>query len=280
MRLDAVREALKRQVNSNETTLAIQSAHPRRPELRSFTDAPAIVTFLHDTDPRRTRVRSAVTRALLAETQARSHPCWSALLMVAYFPGLLRIRAALGARAGLGREDLDWIVVESFLEVASTLPLETQGRLAVVNLVLGTRKAVYQQVRSVTGRWGVEETLSPEVEDALPGPTLSPEALLLRREVEAALSPERVRAWLEDLCRDEQENDVLVVLGSYASGKPLIDYVREQYPDAGHDEFLRIYGCYRRRRSRLLARLRRKLADRSMSHASVIAALLQQEVRR
>ena len=115
MDLDTVREALRRQVTSPETSRHFDDAKRRRPALRPFDDAVAAVAFLNDTDPRATATRSAVTRAMLEEVQARRHDCWGAALMVAYFPGLLRIRGSAHRAGCLGREDPDWLVIESFL---------------------------------------------------------------------------------------------------------------------------------------------------------------------
>jgi hypothetical protein len=60
--------------------------------------------------------------------------------MLAYFPGLLGIRSTMKRSAGLGADELNALLVESFLETVGALPLATQGKLAVVNLILGTRK--------------------------------------------------------------------------------------------------------------------------------------------
>lgn len=280
MRLETVREALNRQVRSKETTHHFQAARERHPALQPFGDAEAAIAFLNDNDPARRPDRSAVTRSMVEEVQARGPTCWSAILMVAYFPGLLRIRGALQRKGGLSREDLDWLVIESFIEVAGRMPLETQGRLAVVNLVLGTRKAVFEQLRREWRRREVDRPFEGPIDELLTSTAPSPEKVLLRRDIDRHLSPDRIRAWVRYACKDEPEDDLLLVLGTYASGTPLITFVRERWADADSGELLRHYERCRRRRSRLLDRLRKRIRNGAVSHPAINPALLQQEAWR
>ena len=278
MRLETIREGLKREVAKAETRLTFEAARDRHPALRPFDDPLAAVDFLNDTDRRATSARSEVTRAMIEEVQTRGTSCWAAVLLYAYFPGLLRIRGSAHRARGLSAEEIDLLVIEAFVEVASTLPLDRQGRLAVVNLVLGTRKVVFRHLRSEAERVDTERAWPEGLEDIIAGHIPSPEGLLIRREAERALAPERIRAWVRDLCKGEPEDDTLLVLGTYASGTPLITYVRQVWSDAGADELLRHYERCRRRRSRLLDRLRQKVRARRVSHSPLSTALPQQEV--
>jgi len=277
MRLETIRQGLKRELTRAETLHSFEAARDRHPALQPFDDPLAAVAFLNDTDCRATSARSAVTRAMIEEVQTRGTSCWAALLLYAYFPGLLRIRGSAYRARGLSNEELDLLVLESFLEVASTLPLDRQGRLAVVNLVLGTRKVVFRQLRREAERVDTERAWPDGLEDLIAADIPSPERQLLRCEAERALAPERIRAWVRELCKDEPEDDTLLVLGTYASGTPLITYVRQVWSDAGADELLRHYQRCRRRRSRLLDRLRRRARSGSVSHLAYGPALLQQE---
>jgi hypothetical protein len=278
MRLETVREALARQVAAAETRHHFEAARERHPALRPFDDPLAAVAFLNDTDHRATSARSAVTRAMIEEVQERGTSCWGALLLYAYFPGLLRIRGSAHRARGLSSEELDLLVLESFLEVAATLPLDRQGRLAVVNLVLGTRKTVFRHLRSEAQRADAERAWPEGIEELVAGNIPSPERLLIRGEAERALAPERIRAWVRELCEDEPEDDLLLVLGTYASGTPLITYVRQVWSEADGEELLRHYERCRRRRSRLLDRLRERIREGRVSHPAFGPALLQQEV--
>ena len=277
MRLETIREKLARKAAAAETLRLFEKARERHPALRPFDDPIAAVAFLNDTDRRATSARSAVTRAMIEEVQSSGTSCWSTLLLHAYFPGLLRIRGSARRARGLTSDELDMLVLESFIEVAATLPLDRQGRLAVVNLVLGTRKTVFRQIRDEADRANTECPLPPGIEESIEGSVPSPEILLMQREAARALAPARIRAWVREQCKDEPEDDLLLVLGTYATGTPLITYVRQAWSDANSDELLRHYERCRRRRTRLLDRLRNKIRDGRVSHPAFGAALLEQE---
>ncbi len=259
MRLETVRTALEQQLRSPVTDHTFRTARARHAALADFDGPDEAITFLNSRGPDGCQRRSAVTAAMIAEAQRRETGTWSALLMLAYFPGLLGIRSTMKPSAGLGADELNALLVESFLETVGALPLATQGKLAVVNLILGTRKAAWQHLARETARAEREEPLPEHADDVF---------------ASHYPSPERIRDWVEDLLRDETEDDLLLVLGTHATGKPLIDWVRDQHPHLDGDALVREYGRLRRRRSRLLERLRDRLAESPLSQASFRAALL------
>jgi hypothetical protein len=123
-----------------------------------------------------------------------------------------------------------------------------------------------------------ERPLDGTLEDCFAYPGADPEQQLLRREAERVLTPERIRAWVRELYRDEPEDDLLLVLGTYASGVPLITWVHQRWAGADTAELLRHYQRCRRRRSRLLDRMRERICDCAVSHSPFSPALLLQEV--
>jgi hypothetical protein len=278
MRLDTVRHALDQQLRSHDTHLAFLAGRDRHEALADFEHPSEAIAFLNRRGAKHdiggTHARSAVTAAMIAEAQRGDDSTWTTLLMLAYFPGLLRIRATMKPSAGLRCEDLNALLVECFLETVSTLPLETQGRLAVVNLILGTRKSAWQHLARETARADREEPLPDAADELIGGNYPSPERLAIAREADRILQPERIRGWVQDLLRDETEDDLLLVLGTHATGKPLIDWVRDQNPDLDGAALVREYSRLRRRRSRLLQRLRDRLADSPLSQGAFRAALL------
>ena len=274
MRLDSVRHALERQLHSQDTRHTFLAGRDRHEALADFDGPEEAIAFLNRRGPGATHARSAVTAAMIAEAQRREGSTWATLLMLAYFPGLLRIRATMKPSAGLRSEDLNALLVESFLETVSTLPLETQGRLAVVNLILGTRKAAWQHLTRETARAEREEPLPEAADELIGGHFPSPERLALAREAERVLRPEHIRRWVQGLLQGEREDDLLLVLGTHATGKPLIDWVRDQHPELDGAGLVREYGRLRRRRSRILKRLRDRLAEAPLSQGDFRAALL------
>ena len=274
MRLETVRTALEQQLRFPSTTHHFLVGRSRHAALAGFESPVEAIRFLNTRGPDGCQQRSAVTAAMIAEAQRRQSDTWATLLMLAYFPGLLGIRATMKPSAGVSADELNALLVESFLETVGALPLASQGRLAVVNLILGTRKAAWQHLVRETARADREEPLPEHADDVMGGYYPSPERLALAEEADRELQPERIRDWVEDLLRDETEDDLLLVLGTHATGKPLIDWVREQQPQLDGDALVREYGRLRRRRSRLLERLRDRLDAAPMSQGSLRAALL------
>jgi len=279
MRLETVRAALEQQLRSPATHRTFRAGRARHEVLADFEAPDDVITLLNRRGPEDSERRSAVTAALIAEAQRRESGTWSALLMLAYFPGLLGIRATMKPSAGLGTDDLNALLVESFLETVGALPLATQGKLAVVNLILGTRKAAWQHLARETSRADREDSLPEHADDLFDSHYPSPERVALAREADRVLEPERIRDWVEALLREETADDLLLVLSTHATGTPLIDWVRERHAHLEGRALVREYGRLRRRRSRLLERLRERLADCPLSQASFRAALLSRDLR-
>ena len=267
MELDTIRNALGRTLRQPRTLADFDRGRRRNDALAPFAEPVDVVRFLNADDMTSCSQRSAVTAAVIAEAQRRGESCWAALLMAAYFPGLLRIRATVRPSAYLEVDELDALILSSFMEVVGTLPLDTQGKRAVVNLVLGTRKRVRKELKRDQKRVLLERPLN-DWEEALHGrPYPSPEQLALELEAEELLLPKHLEGWLRDLAGDRgSEDDLLLVLGTWASGKPLIEWLRERRPGIDGSALVREYGRLRKRRARLLEQLRRRLEARSMVH--------------
>ncbi|HHH27245.1 MAG TPA: hypothetical protein ENK57_02695, partial [Polyangiaceae bacterium] len=95
MRLETVRHALAQRLRSQETHRTFLAGRDRHAALAEFDTPDAAIAFLNRRGPDGCQARSAVTAAMIAEAQRGEGSTWSALLMLAYFPGLLRIRATM-----------------------------------------------------------------------------------------------------------------------------------------------------------------------------------------
>jgi hypothetical protein len=265
MHLDLIRRTLISDISKPGTLAAFNQGRDSNEVLASFEGPADVIDYLNSQDLGTARQRSAVTAALITEARRSSSSCWASILLLAYFPGLLRIRASLRPAAYLDHEGLGALVLEAFMEVVGTLPLETQGRRAVVNLFLTTRKLVWQHLVRDEERANLERPLRDREEELIGGTYPSPEQALLALEAEDLLRPERFAEWLRELSGEEDGDALLLVLGTYASGKPLIEWVREQNPGIGGTELVLEYGRLRQRRARMLERLRRRLASWPMA---------------
>lgn len=273
MRLEQLRSVLERQLDSSTMHRAFCAGRAHHPALVRFERADEVIACLHTRDIEQRDFRSDVTAALIAEAQRRRCSFWHTLLLLAYFPGLLGIRATMKASAGIAHDELDAMLIECFLRTVSTLPLATQGRLAVVNLVLGTRKAVWQRLARETKRAKRERSLTDRAEQVAAGEYPSPERIALACEADRLLEPAFVQRWVEHLLSDEAESDVKLVVDSYLSGKALNDWVRERGAGLSQRELAREYSRLRRRRSRLLERARERIAESPLSQNEFRSAL-------
>ncbi len=147
MYLEVVQKILTRQLGTALMDRQFEIVKASRPVLAPFNGPAELVVFLHKNEKSTVDERSAIVEALVAEAQRKEGPLAMAVLMAAFFPGLLRLYDSIDQTLQLKRRDVEWIVVESFIETVETFPLSTQGRYAVANLLLGTRRVVIGHLR-------------------------------------------------------------------------------------------------------------------------------------
>src|SRR5580700_8786798 len=100
-------------------------AAPRYPALAAYDSPRAVLDVLQGDSSFTVEERDAILVALLAELRASKEKVWQALLVLAFEPMLVRIRARLGqpkvTRFGRSQaDDLDQRVLLAFLEEAGT----------------------------------------------------------------------------------------------------------------------------------------------------------------
>jgi len=287
MNLSELRETLERSLQGDQNLKTLKRARERQSALKRFQTTDDVLRFLnlphHEllkvkrwgvTQEQIQSERSAVTAALIGEAQRRESALWTTLLILAYFPALLCLRGAVRASASLSAEELNALVVECFLETVQGLPLETQGRLAVVNLTLGTRKCVWRHLAQEAARAAREVSLPWDLDELMGSDSESPEAIVLKDEIERARRSEAVLKLVLELMSEESEADQQLVLNSHRSDLTLIEWVRQQRPELSEEELGREYERLRRRRSRVIRRLRQRISAEHLSHEELGLALL------
>jgi hypothetical protein len=170
---------------------------------------------------------------------------------------LQRLRLSIVAQAA-DREDMDHLIVEVFLEVAASLPLNGRRRLPL-RLRSRTRRAVFRRLR--TGKLAqrklndlAAEVAADEHRDVFDrrdyGPKVAddPEEQSLL----AQLLVERVGASVEHRKLD-------LVIATLIMGKSLAQIIQQQHPDMPAADRARLYQRIKRQHSRTLARLRKLL---------------------
>ncbi|MGO8992423.1 MAG: hypothetical protein ACLQVI_03785 [Polyangiaceae bacterium] len=136
MSLSTLLDQLKKTLSNAQTERTYSQARSRHRALQPYESIGALVAVTARGSSIFAIDREAILAAIVAELQLSPERLWQPLLLVAFTPMLIRIRASLGRP---GSEDLDQSVLLAFLEaarspvcrsyVARNLRLLTQARL-------------------------------------------------------------------------------------------------------------------------------------------------------
>lgn len=231
-----------------------EAGRARQSALASHHDVGSVLTALADDAEATYPARDALTRALLAERRESGQSLWASVLLVAYFPMLSRLRHRLVSDTVPG-DELDQLVVTSFLAAVTELPIHEDTDRVAMRLRQRTERQVFACLRKEREQRhssaDVDE-LADVNPEALP-PSRSPSdeklydlALLLRHAVDAGLS-----------------QSGLDVIEATVIGRELLrSYVERIAPD---DDLARerLYQRLKRQRSRALRRLKTLLGASS-----------------
>jgi hypothetical protein len=231
---------------------AQQSVFARHATLES------VLTTLADAREETYPEREALTRALVAEMQASSSPAWTAALATAYSPMLRRLRRRLLANT-LPREDLDQLVLSTFLSVTRAFPLSRWGDWTAVRLRQQTAREVFRYLRKERAEQH-ETYTQAQLAEWLPDARSATPVESPRR---PSVRPSFVKrdAVLVHLARATlPRSDVDVLMATVVRREKLRAYVR-RLVDGDTSEAERTYQRLKRQRTRLLQRLRSQAAD-------------------
>src|SRR5688572_24235526 len=120
MHLQRVRDALHKDLNRKPAIQRFLSAARGEPALSVFASPEGALALLHDREGS-AAVRNDVVVALLRTVQRSRAPEALSLLVVAFAPGLIRVRRGL---ASVRDTSLDVLVLEAFVETVHAFPLE------------------------------------------------------------------------------------------------------------------------------------------------------------
>lgn len=226
----------------------------RQPALRAHPNAASVLLALADDAEATYPSRDALTRALASEHRASGHSLWASLLLVAFFPMLSRLRNRLVSDTVPG-DELDQLVVTSFLAAMTELPLHDRMNRVAMRLRQRTERQVFAFLRKEREHrhpsLEVDEMSEVDPEALAPRRASTDErlydlALLLQRAVAEGISP----------------SGLDVVEATVLRRELLRQYVERLVP--GDDlERERVYQRLKRQRSRALRRLKTLLGGAS-----------------
>lgn len=234
------------------------AARMQRPAFARHTTLESVLVALADTREVTYPNRESLTRALVAEMQASSSPAWTAALASAYAPMLRRLRHRLRSNA-VSKEDLDQLVLATFLSVARRFPLLRWQDWTAVRLRQQTAREVFRVLRKERAEQH-ETYTQAQLAEWLPDarPTTSAES---PRRPSLRHSFVRRDAVLVQLARANlPRSDVEVLMATVVRREKLRVYAsRLVEGDAVETE--RTYQRLKRQRTRLMQRLRTQAVD-------------------
>nr|WP_216612281.1 hypothetical protein [Myxococcus xanthus] len=233
-------------------------ARVRQPALAHHPSFASVMAALADVREETYPQREALTRAMLAECQASSSPAWAAALVSAYAPMLNRLRRRILGNA-VPREDLDQLVLATFLSVARGFPLSRWGDWTAARLRQQTAREVFRYLRKERAEQHETYTqaqLAEWLPDARPAtPVESPRRPSVRRSFvkRDAVLVHLARATLP-------RSDVEVLMATVVRREKLRAYV-SRLVEGDTAEAERTYQRLKRQRTRLMQRLRTQAGD-------------------
>lgn len=250
---------LELQAASNRVVFA--RARRRRPALAMHDSLVSLLRVLRDPSQRRMDHKENLTRAMLAEHAHHPHRLWAALLLLVCGPMLRRLRRRIQGET-LTADDLDQLVASAFLEVIAAFPLDAKSDRTFMYLRQMTQRRVFEHVRAEQQRQEfvrvatdhelrLYEQLDRTWHDMLP--IESDDAEQYNDAVQIAFL--RARAG-DALDADKLEP----VIATVVHGERLRAYIERAFPHADVAERRRIYQRLKRSHSRILSKLRTRLA--------------------
>jgi hypothetical protein len=241
------------------------AARSRQPAFRVHATVLSVLGALDDERSDDYGEREQLTRAILEEHQSSSHRAdppriasfWTTLLLVAFYPMLVRTRFSITADA-VEKDDLDQVVIEAFLSTATSLRIE--GRhLLVLRLRNRTRRAVFAHVRGQRrDRRSLSDLSAQHAADKDFESPARPARAVRTRSYEpdddslAGLLTMHVGGSIEQAQLD-------LVIATLVRGERLSAIVDRQHPDLSPADRARVYERVKRMHSRTLTRLQKLL---------------------
>ena len=263
-RLARIIPGLLQVLDAETTGIAFREAQARQASLAEHDSVLSLLAVLNDRSANRYVEKEGIVRAVVQEQQEAPHPLWPALLLAAFLPMLTLLRGQLVS--ALPHDELDALVVSSFLEAIDGCPVDEGRRNTIARLRSLTRHVVFDALKAEREASRRVLLLPPEdIWRATAGDW--PEPRPPRRKpggapAEVAKGADFLVALVGDRFTEEE---LLLVAETVVGRVKLRTVVARGMPDASEGELERAYANLKRRHSRLLGRLRRVLSERGVS---------------
>ena len=247
---------LRAEVRSAQHARRYDDARKRQPALDDHDGIASVLGILADDRAGNYAAKEALTRALIAEQQTRPSAFWAAVVLVAYYPMLSRLRHRIYGDA-LPSEDLDQLVITSFLSVLAEYPLDEGLDRTAMRLRQRTERQVFRVIRDEQEE---RQRFRPAEPQHLEEAEHAPWPETRRNGTRAPRNPidtaDAVTMLVEQAGGLMDGETFDLVTATLVCGRRITSYLDRAAPDVDPDERRRIYQRIKRRHSRAMARIR------------------------
>ncbi len=241
-------------------------ARRSQPAFSSHATALSVLGVLDDEAPESYDGKEELTRSILEayQTSHRSNgpaghsSYWTTLLLAAFYPMLNRLRFEIISDT-IDRDDLDQLVIESFLKSALNLHVDGRRRLAL-RLKNRTRRDAFERIRGDWRRQKRSKEVASEVVTCQIDPLAGRRRARQRRPL--AGEAESLADLLLEYAGDTIEQAQLdLVIATMIRREKLPAIVARQHPHLSPEERVRVYERIKRKHCRSMARLHELLKN-------------------
>lgn len=262
--LHALSTALRNQVARMPAGHILARASARQPMLARYATLEAVLAMMANQHAEGWGEREAMTRVLVSEHQRDA--CggfWAAVLLLAYHPMLAHLRARIVG--SFDADDLDSLVVSSFLQIIATMNLAAVRDRTALHLRQRTARAVFGILRRETVEGRGSLVFDPH----------ELEQVLAAKEEPGELQPidadASVVAVLDAACNHLPAEQLDLVVSTVIRREELRSYARRYVSE--NEPLERVYQRLKRRRTRAIMRLRGFLMNQRGAGAAPVARL-------
>jgi hypothetical protein len=253
-------QSLKAEVLSTRHVPAFEAARGRHDVLAAHNTIASVLGVLSDERRDAYAQRDALTRALIAEQQSSPSSFWSAVLLLAYYPMLSRLRHRIYGDA-IPSGDLDQIVITMFLTVVTEFPLDKKPDRTAMRLRQRTERRVFRLVREDQRRQEVMRLADPVEFEWLDDPEWPEVSADSHRGPRNPKDAAAAVALLVEHAAEVLDGEAFdLVTATAICGRKIPAFLRRVAPELEGDERVRVYQRIKRRHSRALAKVRPALA--------------------
>ena len=276
MSLKKIKQALVMELGKKSNMDLFQKTKRHYKALAYHETAMSVLALLSKESPRHWEEKDNLVRALIKVSQTHPHSYWRTLLTIAFYPMLSRLRGRITGNA-LSRDDLDQLVLSSFLEVVEKFSLNEKPDRTCMHLRQMTKNLVFRRLKQEQDAQAFVRSADSkeldireiEIADEFYNGNQEGEHHLRWPETKTSKSwppsekeQSQLVAFLVDKVGDDVDGDHLnLIIATQIYGQKLSDHVRDSYPDLSSGDRKKTYQRIKRRHSRTLVKLRELLCD-------------------